>query len=126
MRKAPKPTAPEPRPATAPPARAPRLWTPRNVIVVAGLALYLFGCVTDALVPDYWAKASAAFNLFAFLVFRPYVGLVCAYALSDKRWLRSRVRWFRTRSALRAWRNLLLLLLALFAVLVVLVLVPLP
>ena len=109
LRKASKPTA-----------------TERNVIVVAGLALYLFGCVTDAVVPDYWAKASAAFNLFAFLVFMPYVGLVCAYALCDKRWLRSRVRWFRTRSALRVWRNLLLLLLALFAVLVVLVLVPLP
>lgn len=126
LRKDPKPTATEPRTATAPPARAPRLWTPRNVIVAAGLALYLFGCVTDAVVLDYWAKASAAFNLFAFLVFMPYVGLVCAYALCDKRWLRSRVRWFRTRSALRVWRNLLLLLLALFAVLVVLVLVPLP
>lgn len=106
--------------------RAVRFWTPRNVVVLAALAVFVSASLYDAATPAQWVRGSAALNWFAFLVFMPYVGLVCAYALCDKRWLRSRVRWFHTRSALRVWRNLLLLLLALFAVLVVLVLVPLP
>lgn len=108
--------------ASAP--RPVRFWTLRNAVVIAALALYLLGCAVDAVVLDYWAKASAVFNLFGFLVFMPFLGLVCAYALLDKRWLRARVRWFRTRTPLRAWRDLLLILLALFVILVLLVLVP--
>ncbi len=105
-------------------ARPVRFWTLRNAVVIGALALYLLGCAIDAVVLDYWAKASAVFNLFGFLVFMPFLGLVCAYALLDKRWLRARVRWFRTRTPLRTWRDLLLILLALFAILVLLVLVP--
>lgn len=102
----------------------PRLWTLRNVTVAAVFALYLLGCVSDAAMLEYWTGGSVAFNLFAFLVFMPYLGALGAYALLDKRWLRSHVRWLGSRTPPRAWRDLLLVLLGLFVLLVILAAAP--
>ena len=102
----PTPLAPA-RGPIAPAEKPARLFTPRNIVILVLLAIFLAASFTQGVEPEYYAKAPAAFNIVFFFLWMPYICLVIAYALSNKRWLRANVAFFRGRPSREVWKALL-------------------
>lgn len=119
LRALPATKTPGPIPTTS--ESSPRFWMMRNILVIAAFAIVVAASVYDAVTPAQWVRGGVILNLFSFLVLVPYLVFVAAFALADKRWLRTNVAWFRVRTPRRTWRDLLLVLLGVFTVFVLLI-----
>lgn len=93
------------RPAQRP---APRFFTVWNDIVLATVAICIAACVYDFVDPSLRIQGSFATNLFGYLVWLPCAFLIAGFILLDKRWLYANVAWFKRRTRLRMWRDIIL------------------
>ncbi len=89
------------------PAREARLFSPRNVIVMAACLLLIAASAWDAFDPTQRIKASAAANLFGFLVVIPALFLLLGYLALDKRWLRANALFLQGKTPKQEWLILL-------------------
>ncbi len=94
------------------PKKKPRFFTFRNILVLAGCAIFIAACVYDFFDPSLNIRASFATNLFSFLIWGPSIILTIGFVFLDKRWLFANVPWFRERTRRRVWRDAFLALLA--------------
>ncbi len=93
------------------PEKRPRFFTFRNILVLAGCAIFIAACVYDFFDPSLNIRASFATNLFSFLIWGPSIMLTIGFVFLDKRWLFANVPWFKERTRGRVWRDAFLALL---------------
>ena len=95
---------------------APRFFTVWNAIVFVTVAICIAACVYDFVEPSLRIQSSFATNLFGYLVWLPCTFLIGGFVLLDKRWLFANVTWFKRRTRLRMWRDIILAYAAITAV----------
>lgn len=101
------------------PQRSPRLWGPRNIVIVAMSAIFIgasFYCATQM---TELQRAHSIYYLYMYLCWMPYCALMWGYALMNKKWLRKHVTFFRTRTVLGSFKPFLIV----FGVLTVFVII---
>ena len=102
-------------PVPSVPARKPRLFSPRNVIVMAACLLLIAASVWDAFDPAQRIRASAVANLFGYLIVMPALFLLLGYLALDKRWPRANIKFLQGKTPRQEW----LILLGVFAATIV-------